>query len=360
MIKNSIFPIFAFCLLFLTACAAPATMSPQSTSLEIRQEALHEKELAYKKIITDQDRIFNISFPLMAANAGFCGGRTAPAFGLTAWNRASVNPDYSQAVATLYNLHARLAVQHVADKSPAAKAGIHSGDFIVAISGRSLPHGQPARKTAYELLHLAGYNPVDILLERKGKPIKAVVRPVKVCDYPVQLDYSNNDINAFTDGKRIVVSKGIVRFAENDAELALVIAHELSHNAMGHIDKRMQNTMTGVIAGLAIDSLLTAAGVNSGGEFSKAGEDIGSQSYSVEFEQEADYVGMYFMERAGYSTKGVADFWRREASEMPGSVSTRSSHPTTPERFLAIERTHREIAAKKDRDEELVPNLKPE
>ncbi|MCK5519298.1 MAG: peptidase M48 Ste24p, partial [Alphaproteobacteria bacterium] len=61
---------------------------------------------------------------------------------------------------------------------------------------------------------------------------------------------------------------------------------------------------------------------------------------------------------AGYSTKGVADFWRREASERPRSVSTRNSHPTTPERFLAIEHTHREIIAKKARNETLVPNLK--
>ena len=358
MMKNSIFSIYVLCLLFLTSCATPVTKTPQGTSLEIQQEALFEKELAYKKIITDQDRIFNISFPLMAENANFCGKKTAPAFGLTAWNRTSVNRKYSKAVAKLYNLHARLAVQHVADKSPAAKAGIRSGDFIIAINGQNIPRGQPARKTAYKLLHLAGYNPVDILFERNNKLIRTVVRPVKVCDYPVQLNYNSTDINAFTDGKRIVLSKGIVRFTKNDNELALVIAHELAHIAMGHINKKMQNTIAGTLGGFAIDSLLAAAGVNSGGAFLKAGEDIGSQSYSVEFEQEADYVGMYFMERAGYSTKGVADFWRREASERPRSVSSRNSHPTTPERFLAIEHTHREIIAKKARNETLVPNLK--
>ena len=78
------------------------------------------------------------------------------------------------------------------------------------------------------------------------------------------------------------------------------------------------------------------------------------------FEQEADYVGMYFMERAGYNSTGVADFWRRYAAESPKSVSKRTTHPTSPERFIAIERTHREIAHKKAAGQPLIPNLKQE
>ena len=190
--------------------------------------------------------------------------------------------------------------------------------------------------------------------------INAVVQPVKVCAYPVLLDYSSTDINAFADGSRIVLSKGIVRFTRNDNELALIVAHELGHNAMGHIDKQKINTLAGGLGGIALDALLSSAGVYSGNEFGKLGQELGGEAYSVEFEQEADYVGMYFMERAGYNSRGVADFWRRYATETPKSVSKRTTHPTSPERFIAIEHTHREITGKKTRGEALIPNLKRE
>jgi predicted Zn-dependent protease len=87
------------------------------------------------------------------------------------------------------------------------------------------------------------------------------------------------------------------------------------------------------------------------------GGQMGVARYSVAFEQEADYVGMYFMARAGYDPSGVADFWRRMAAEGESSITQRTSHPTSPERFLTMERTYGEIAAKKSRGQPLVPNL---
>jgi membrane-associated protease RseP (regulator of RpoE activity) len=347
----------AFCLI-LAACAGPVTLAPQGSSLEIRQETEREKEIAYKRIVEDQDLVFNIAFPILAANAEFCGDRTAPSFGMTAWNLETVRQDYHQAAQALYNLHGRLAVQHVAPKSPAARAGIHSGDFIVAINGEEIPHDRNARRTADEALRDGGYNPADILLERSDRMIHAVVQPVETCNYPVMLDSESNDINAFTDGRRIVISKGTLRFAENSNEVALVIAHELGHLAMRHVDKQRQNALVGAIGGLALDSLLASAGVNTGSEMRQLGQDLGAQRFSVAFEQEADYVGMYFMERAGYNSSHVAGFWRRAAAEMPKSVSMSADHPATPERFIAIERTHKEIAAKKSRGQKLVPNFR--
>jgi hypothetical protein len=358
--KNLKYFLPVLCLFLLTACAGPVTMSPQGSSLEVRREAALEKEIAYKKIIGDQDRVFNVSFPILSDNADFCGKKTGPAFGLTAWNIETVKPEFRRAAAYLYNLQDRLAVQYVADRSPAARAGVKSGDFIVAILGQSIPPGKEAIKTAANLLKRGGYKQADILLERKGQLINAPVTPVEACDYPVLLDSQSNDINAFADGKRIVISKGILRMTENDNELALVVAHELGHLAMRHIDKQQENVLAGTLGGFALDSLLAAAGVSTGSEFSKMGRQLGAQAHSVAFEQEADYVGMYFMERAGYNSSGVAHFWRRMAAELPQSVSIRGDHPTSPERFIAIERTRDEIVRKKTSRQSLVPNFKPE
>lgn len=354
--------LFFLPLLFvLSACAGPITVSPQGNNLELQQEIQRGRDLAYQRFITDRDRIFNITFPIMAANADFCRNKTSPTIGMTAWNIHSVTTAYRRAAIGLYNLQERLAVQSVADNSPAAVAGVTSGDFIVAVNGQSIPAGANALKTAAMVLKKSSYTPAELLLERKGNLIRAVVSPVTACNHPVVLDYdsaSSSDINAFTDGERIVISKGIVRFAENDAEIALVIAHELGHIAMSHVNKKQQNAMAGTIGGLAIDSLLAAAGVSSGGQFTQMGQNLGAMSYSVPFEQEADYVGMYFMARAGYHTGRVADFWRRMAAENPRSIRQNGSHPTSPERFLAIDRTHAEITRKKSAGAALLPNFK--
>jgi hypothetical protein len=349
----------ATCLLALAACAGPITMSPQGNGMEIAQETQRERELVYKQLVRDQDRIFNVSFPIMAVNVPFCD-RVAPGFGMTFWNLETEKQEYHQAATNLYNLHAVLAVKNVADNSPAARASIHSGDFVIAINNQNIPHGYDARKTAYQILDRADYGKVDVLIERNGQLINTVVQPVKVCAYPVNYDYNDTEINAHADGQNIFVAKGIVRFTNNDNELALVIAHELGHNAMHHIDKQKGNALIGGLGGLAIDAVLASAGVNSGGEFGKLGEQMAAQAYSVAFEQEADYVGMYFMERAGYNSTGVADFWRRYAAETPKALTNRTTHPTSPERFIAIDHAHKEIAKKKALGQPLIPNLKAE
>jgi hypothetical protein len=345
-------------LLALGACATPVTLSPQGNDLEIAQETEREKELAYKQQVIDQDRIFNVAFPILSANTGFCD-KTSPAFGLTVWNLGTEKGEYRQAAGNLYNLGDALAVKNVADKSPAARAGIHSGDFIIAINGQNIPHGDEAAKIASRDLERAGYARTDILLERHGQLINTLVQPEKICNYPVVLDDESTELNSFADGKHVFITKGIMRFTRDDNELALIIAHELGHDAMHHIDKKQGNVLIGGLGGLAIDAVLASAGVSSGGRFGQMGQELGNNAYSIAFEQEADYVGMYFMERAGYNSSGVADFWRRYAAEAPHSVSNRTTHPTSPERFISIERIHTEIAKKKASGQPLIPNLKP-
>lgn len=180
---------------------------------------------------------------------------------------------------------------------------------------------------------------------------------VWVCAYPVAIDNKDKEVNAHTDGQKIVLSGKMLGFVNNNDELALVIGHELAHAALGHVDKTMQNAALGQIGGFAVDQLLASAGVNTGGQLASLGGGLAVQRYSVSFEQEADYVGMYFMARAGFDTSNIASFWRRMGANNPSTITQRSSHPSSPERFVAIERTQREIAAKKAAGQPLVPNF---
>ena len=144
-------------------------------------------------------------------------------------------------------------------------------------------------------------------------------------------DLSRNFALNTANGIKIKAYYRNVENAADDRELALVVAHELAHNTMGHRGKKTANATVGLL----VDLLGAAAGVNTRGTFS----DIGARAFSQDFEREADHVGMYYLARAGYPTEGVADFWRRMATEHPSSIRTNHSatHPPTTERFLALE-----------------------
>jgi predicted Zn-dependent protease len=96
--------------------------------------------------------------------------------------------------------------------------------------------------------------------------------------------------------------------------------------------------------------------VNTQGAFGK----IGAQAYSKKFEEESDYVALYILARSDQQIENVSDFWRKLAAENPGSIKRTgySSHPSTPERFVAIENAVKEINQKKENGEPLLPNMK--
>ncbi|MBI2876619.1 MAG: M48 family metalloprotease [Candidatus Tectomicrobia bacterium] len=67
---------------------------------------------------------------------------------------------------------------------------------------------------------------------------------VPVCKYSVGL--TNSDaVNAFADGFHVILTSGMMRFAEKDEELALVVGHEIAHNALEHVTQNTVNYLPG-------------------------------------------------------------------------------------------------------------------
>jgi predicted Zn-dependent protease len=160
-------------------------------------------------------------------------------------------------------------------------------------------------------------------------------------------------INAFSDGKHIIITNGLIRAVENDNELALVVAHEIEHNVLGHIGKKRRNVPLGSIFDILV---LATTGISTGGAFGR----LGGAAYSQGFEFEADYARLYIAARAGYDIKGAANFWRRLAAEHPQTIEKgfAASHPSTPERFVAMEKTIQEIKEKQKLGKPLIPETK--
>ena len=236
-----------------------------------------------------------------------CGGDVAPFLGIRVHNKYSYEKDWQTTARALYGTGERLRLSHVTAGSPAAAAGLRTGDIIHGIDGVEL-RGKHASDTLLRAIskHLAdGPTVINLRIAGPdGSPRIVSFAPVPACNYGLHLALDNS-INAYADGENIVVHAGMMNFARNDTELATVVAHELAHNAMGHMDALAANAA----GGLVLDVLALLVGVNTQGAFSR----MTSQAYSVEFEAEADYVGVYALALAGLDIDRSPDLWRRMA-----------------------------------------------
>jgi len=121
------------------------------------------------------------------------------------------------------------------------------------------------------------------------------------------------DINAFAlPGGPIFVNIGTITAADNEAELAGVLAHEMSHVYMQHSAKQAPKaTVAQIIAGLA-GAVLPQSGM---GNLARMGIQIGAggmlMKYSRKDEAQADAVGAIIMYKAGYDPRAMAAFFQK-------------------------------------------------
>ncbi len=183
------------------------------------------------------------------------------------------------------------------------------------------------------------------------------------CAYDIHVKHSTSGgedvINAYADGQTVYITPTMVRFTRSDEELAAILAHEFAHDMMGHIGKEAQNQLFSRFAGAVLDAMAKNEGYKTHSEGETEGALNADLAFSPAFEAEADYVGLYLMARAGYDYHGIANLWRRMSLESPDSIYVRSTHPTNPERYIAIRKTIAEIDEKKRRHLPLLPQLKP-
>lgn len=332
----------------LAGCATPVTQRIGVDSSARAQEEQAQRRLAIKTAFDYDVRLRRVGYTVLKGAVDQCGAAVRPAFGFQATVKDRLPPAQRDEIATAIGWGEQKKVYAISRWSAAESAGLKEGDILVGGFDLLFPPTDGETREAAALRLPAG-QPVSIQVLRDGAPTTVKMVPDRICDYPLRVT-QGQEVNAYADGKAIMVSRGMMRFASDDRELALVIGHELGHNTMGHLDKQKTNAAVGMI----FDVLAAAARVNTQGAFMKAGQ----QAFSQDFEAEADYVGLYYLARAGYDTSGAAEFWRRMAAEHPGSIKSNhaATHPATAERFLALEKTSTEIGDKKAGGMPLNPN----
>ena len=334
----------------ISSCAGPSTQRISIDSEALDAETRLQKKLSLQKVKARYERLQKVGYPILKNSSELCEN-TINSLGVM-FNAYVTSDKYSDIEKEVYEIDDRLLLTYVIPSSSAFKSGLRSNDEIVSINDIKATIDKEKFHKELEKLR-AKSDSLKVIYKRQGEERVATFDPDLICNYPILL-VQNDSVNAFANGSQIGITTGMIRFAEEDEQLGLVIAHELGHNIMDHISKLRTNSLLGTIVDLAA----AYYGVNTQGVFGQ----VGARMYSQEFEAEADYVGIYYMERAGYSIDNVADFWRDMAVEHPGSInqSHASTHPATPERFLEINAAIEEIKEKKRLNQQLIPNVSNE
>lgn len=150
------------------------------------------------------------------------------------------------------------------------------------------------------------------------------------------------EINAFAlPGGPMFINIGTITAADNEAELAGVMAHEMSHVYMQHSIKQMKKAqMTQGLAGL-LGGLAGAMGGTVGG-LARAGVGIGGgmimMKYSRADEAQADSVGAIILYKAGYNPQAMADFFLKLAQQGGSPPQLLSDHPNPGNREQSIQK----------------------
>src|SRR5437879_2665597 len=151
----------------------------------------------------------------------------------------------------------------------------------------------------------------------------------------------SQEVNAFAlPGGYMFVNSGLVLKADNEAELAGVMAHEIAHVAARH---GTREATRGAIVNYATIPLIFMGGWAGYGIRQAANLAIpaGFMKFSRNFEREADELGLQYMYKAGYDPAAFVTFFEKiQAKEKrkPGTLGKMfSTHPQTPDRIAATQ-----------------------
>ncbi len=229
-----------------------------------------------------------------------------------------------------------------------------AGCTTVPQTGRSALHlvspEQLASTAAAQFGQLKQQTPIsrdptyNAMLQRVGERIAYVAAPdLPNAQWEFVVFEDDSQINAFAmPGGKVAVYTGLFQVVQSDADLAIVVGHEVAHVVAGHSAERVSQQMLAAGGALALQlgtgdmdrreqQLLMAA--------YGAGASVGLiLPYSRLHEAEADEIGLIYAAKAGYDPRVAIDFWQRMESMSSGAPPEfLSTHPAGTTRMRKLQ-----------------------
>jgi predicted Zn-dependent protease len=146
-----------------------------------------------------------------------------------------------------------------------------------------------------------------------------------------------DEVNAFAlPGGFFYVNSGLILMADEEAELAGVMAHEIAHVAACHAAR--ENTRGNLMQMASIPLIFVGGAVGYAGyEAAGLALPLTFLHFSRGFEAEADYLGLEYMYKSGYDPQAFVSFFEKvqaQEKKKPGTLAKAfATHPQTPDRI---------------------------
>ncbi len=249
---------------------------------------------AYRALVVQDARLANIGFRLSSANAPFCVNKARnPGWVL---HDERQYPDLNIA-RTVFVFRQPVSIAALVPGSPAQRTGLAVGDGLYAI-GKVTPMAYGTEPKRHEpgierlenvkksLATAAAQNgvlPLVMTTDNGNKMVSLDLPLTCASDFWVDT-LSGRDAGA--DGESVRITSGMMAYLTDDAELAAVVAHELSHNLLQHRAR-----------------LITAKAAK--------GPQRKPSLRLLDTEIEADKLSVWLMANAGYDPQASIRFWQR-------------------------------------------------
>ena len=285
--------------------------------------------------LADADtRLVTIGRRLAKGGAGLCGGHVAN----PGWTIEDVE-QFPQAMRPMVRDALKLGqyptVVAVEKGGAAQKAGVRPGDELVMVGTSSVsadpaPTGVRARQEGIEraIATALANGPASIRVRRGGQLIDLAIETEPGCASDFLIGRGRSLRAASSNGYRVVVSTAIMDFAASDDELAVVMAHEMAHNILGH---------------------------NREGPAQRVAGADRSGARGKDREREADRWALYLMARGGFDPGVAAGFWRRWGPKTSYGLFSDGSHPSWRERAERADAEAAHIRAEQAAGRALIP-----